>query len=92
MGQGQAVGERGEVMSKPIESRLICDEVVMNTERKFGAGDRYFPVWVMHFDGQWGPALFSDKQILAAMERAEANPEDIPPRKKRSLLDRLLGR
>ena len=77
-------------MKRPIESTLHLNESVPNTDRHFGSADRYYPLWVEDA-GRWQPALLTTGQLHEAILRAKGNPEDVPPRR-RSLLDRLLGR
>jgi hypothetical protein len=71
-----------------IRSRIIMSEAVENTARRFGASDRYYPVYVRR-GGEWVPALFTYHELTVAVERATVNPEDIPPRS--HLWRRVLG-
>lgn len=73
-----------------IEGKLYLQERVENKDRRFGSNKEYFPVIVRRFDGQEVPALFTDHDITAAIERAKVNPEDVPEDK--SFWDILLGR
>ena len=71
-----------------MRSEIHISEMVDNSERKFGSTLWYYPVWIV--DGeQKAPALFTKHQLDEAIERATANPEDIPERQ--SLLKRLFG-
>lgn len=50
---------------------------VTNTDRRFGAAQTYYRTDIRMGD-KVHPALFTWAQLVDAMERAEANPEDIP--------------
>jgi|TARA_E500000318_G_scaffold22530_1_gene22949 hypothetical protein len=53
-------------------------QLVENKERKFGAAEEYFAVWVENTKGKEYPLLFTDRELRVAIDRAEKNPEDIP--------------
>jgi len=61
-----------------MESTIKMNEIVFNSERRFGSAKEYYPALVEGSNGNKKPALFTEDQILLAMERAERNPEDIP--------------
>jgi len=74
-----------------MESRIVIDEVVENTERKFGSDTKYYPCKI-EISGKLGyseNALFTRNQIDEAIERAERNPEDIPEDK--TFWEKLIG-
>jgi len=52
--------------------------LVENTEKKFGAADEYFAVWVQNTKGKEFPLMFTERELRIAIERAEKNPEDVP--------------
>jgi len=70
-----------------IASRIELSEKVENKEFRFGQTDEYFPCMVITEDGE-RPALFTLDQIEVALERAQANPEDIP---KKGFLSNIFG-
>lgn len=66
---------------KRIDSKIILEERVPNTDRRFGAQAEYYPVYIEVEDGSLKPALFTKDQISVAMQRATLNTEDVPKRK-----------
>ena len=60
------------------KSTIYKKEAVANEGRKFGSAIEYFPCWIARMDGSEVPALFTQHQIVEAIERAAANPEDVP--------------
>lgn len=76
-------------MGYDIKSRIYISEAVDNRQHRFGQTTEYFPVVVVWEGGDEAPALFTRHQILEAVERARANPEDIPEAK--SLWDVIFG-
>jgi len=52
--------------------------VVENKDKKFGAADEYYAVWVENSIGLEYPLLFTQREVKVAMDRASKNPEDIP--------------
>lgn len=65
------------VKKQPVTSSiLICDPIV-NTGRKFGAARLYYPA-VIYRSGWTHAALFTEDQIMDAIERARKQPEDAP--------------
>ena len=56
-----------------IKSNLDMEEVVENTERKFGSNLEYYPCLI----NKEIVALFTEHEIEIAMKRAARNPEDI---------------
>jgi hypothetical protein len=73
---------------KRVQSVLYWSDAVDNTERRFGSDTRYFAAYVVDSDGNAKPAAFTRNELLVAMRRAEANPEDIG--KPAGALSRLL--
>lgn len=63
-------------MPKPTDSIIVATPVA-NLRRRFGAARIYYPAMVSRA-GQLRPALFTEDQLLDAMRRAEAQPEDAP--------------
>lgn len=61
-----------------MKSTIVMDEMVKNTERRFGSTNQYYPVKIENADGTEKNALFTLDQIEIAIERAELNPEDFP--------------
>lgn len=60
-----------------MKSVLYRDEVRINTERKFGSSDTYFPCRIVDADGNEMIGLFTGYEIDAAIERGVRNPEDV---------------
>ena len=73
-----------------MKSVICLSDAVENRERRFGAGNEYFPVRLEGFTH--AEALFTMDQIMVAMRRAEKNPEDVPPRTRRERLAAWLRR
>lgn len=71
-----------------ISSRIDLAEKVENQDFRFGQTDHYYPCMVETDAGE-KPALFTIDQIEVALERAQANPEDVP---KRGFLSTVFGR
>lgn len=63
-----------------IKYNIILEEQLDNTERIFGSGVSYYPVYVTKVNGEEVPALFTEDQINIAIRRAERNLEDMPKR------------
>jgi len=61
-----------------MDSKIDMNEIVNNTERKFGSWLHYYPSKVITEKGEDKHALFTQDQINEAIARAERNPEDIP--------------
>ncbi len=61
-----------------LESKIVTTEEVDNKERRFGSNLSYYPAYVVSVDGDEVPALFTEAQIEEAIDRATANPEDMP--------------
>jgi len=60
-----------------MKSVIHTSECVSNRKRRFGADPHYYPARVeFAFTSQ--RALFTEEQLLAAIERAKANAEDWP--------------
>jgi len=60
------------------DSLIKMNEVVDNTERKFGEILEYFPVQIETKDGSKTWAMFTENEIEIAITRADKNKEDIP--------------
>jgi len=61
-----------------MKSKILMDEVVENTDRKFGSAKKYYPIMVHDLSGYANPAMFTEDEIVKAMERAKKNTEDFP--------------
>ena len=72
-----------------IKSVIYLHEEVKNQDKKFGANDSYYPVYIKYTDGSYDAAFFTENDLKVAKERAEKNPEDVP--EKASLFWRLIG-
>lgn len=72
---------------KMATSKILFEDKVDNTDRKFGASLEYFPVKIVKNDGQEFWAMFTESEIDKAIERAVKNKEDIP----KSLWDKIFG-
>lgn len=53
-------------------------QLVENKDRRFGANNEYYAVWVENTKGKEYPLLFTEREVRVATERAQKNPEDIP--------------
>jgi hypothetical protein len=60
-----------------IKGKIYMNEVIFNTDRKFGSSDEYVQVYVVAEDGKLVPAFFTKKAIEEAMYTAYKNPEDV---------------
>lgn len=60
-----------------MRSQILVRDAVPNAERKFGSGLVYYPALV-HLEFATHRALFTENQILEAIERADKNREDWP--------------
>ena len=60
-----------------MKSQSHARERVPNTARKFGSAQDYYPAMV-HLPNVTRPALFTEAEIMEAIERARQNPEDVP--------------
>ena len=72
-----------------MSSRINLAEKVPNRDRRFGAATEYYPAIIVHGSRQM-PALFTPADISRAMQRADANPEDMPELR-RSLWQRIIA-
>jgi hypothetical protein len=64
-------------MSDKVLSVLYWSDAVENTERRFGSDNRYFLAYVIDTDGVPKAAAFTRDELLVAMRRGRANPEDM---------------
>ena len=48
--------------------------LVENKDKKFGAADQYYAVWVENTKGKEFPLLFTERELNIAIDRAEKNP------------------
>lgn len=69
------------------KSEIRMDEVVKNTERKFGEALEYYPVKIVNENGHETWAMFTENEIINATERAMKNKEDIP----KSIWENIFG-
>lgn len=65
-----------------MKSAIHVSDCVPNAARKFGSAKAYYPVRV-HLEFASHKALFTEDQIIEAIERAKLNPEDFPAAKPR---------
>lgn len=68
-------------------SKILFEDRVDNTDRKFGSSLEYFPVKIVKDDGQEFWAMFTEDEIVKAILRADKNKEDIP----QSIWQRIFG-
>ena len=61
-----------------MDSVIELKEVVENKDRRFGSNIYYYPCEIVLKSGKKENALFTESQILKAIERATRNPEDMP--------------
>jgi hypothetical protein len=71
-------------------SGIIVKTPKPNAQRGFAEATRYVPCWVRSQGGEWVPALFTERQIETACERAAQQPEDT--KQAPSLVARLLAK
>ena len=62
-------------MAKVKQGKVI---EVENTNRKFGANEKYYAIWTENSKKKELCLLFTEHQLIKASERALKNPEDIP--------------
>lgn len=74
-----------------IESNIVMKEGVVNTKRKFGEAQTYYPVYIEGDGGDPVPALFTANQIEVAIARAKTNMEDVPEQETGGFLSGLFG-
>ena len=74
-----------------IESTIKLEEKVDNKERKFGASQDYFPVYITSENDEPIPALFTGNQLKVAIDRAKINEEDVPQQDRGGFLSFIFG-
>jgi hypothetical protein len=62
-------------MSKVKQGKVIT---VTNKDRKFGANEEYYAIWIKDNKKQEKCLLFTGHQLTVAQDRAAKNLEDIP--------------
>ena len=62
-------------MAKVKQGRIIA---VDNKDRKFGANEKYYAIWIEDRKKQEKCLLFTGHQLTVAQDRAAKNLEDIP--------------
>ena len=62
-------------MAKVKQGKVIT---VTNKDRKFGANEEYYAIWIEDNKKQEKCLLFTKHQLAVAQERARKNIEDIP--------------
>jgi hypothetical protein len=62
-------------MAKVKQGRIIA---VDNKDRKFGANEKYYAIWIEDRKKQEKCLLFTGHQLTIAQDRAAKNLEDIP--------------
>lgn len=72
-----------------IQSKIFLREVKDNTQPAPNADFVYYPAYVISNAGEQIPALFTFEAIEAAVARAKAQPEDVPPLRAQSFWDWL---
>jgi hypothetical protein len=80
-----------ELTMQTILSLIKRSEKVKNKDSRFGACADYYPAYVELLDGVKVPALFTESQLMRAIERAGKNTEDINPTAP-SFFERLVKR
>lgn len=63
--------------NEPVASIMDMNEEVNNLKKHQLANATYFPCYINTKDNTVTPALFTERELRVAMERAEKNPEDI---------------
>ena len=69
---------RDWVFRREEKKMLKMKDGAPNKQRKFGSANFYYPCLVEDFNGHVRPALFTQEQLADALQRAKANPEDVP--------------
>ncbi len=62
-------------MAKVKQGKIIT---VDNKDRKFGANEKYYAIWIEDKKKQEKCLLFTRHQLIVAQDRAAKNLEDIP--------------
>jgi|TARA_R110002051_G_scaffold297051_1_gene363284 hypothetical protein len=62
-------------MAKIKQGKIIT---VNNKDRKFGANENYYAIWIEDNKKQEKCLLFTEHQLTVAQDRASKNLEDIP--------------
>jgi len=62
-------------MAKVKQGKIIA---VDNKDRKFGANEKYYAIWIEDRKKQEKCLLFTEHQLTVAQDRAAKNLEDIP--------------
>ena len=62
-------------MAKVKQGKVITDN---NKDRKFGANEKYYAIWIEDSKKREKCLLFTEHQLTVAQERASKNIEDIP--------------
>lgn len=73
-----------------VKGKIYETEVVENKNKKVQADSQYVVCVLEHADGSTDPLLFTDFDILKALKRARANPEDLPAPTP-TLFERFIG-
>lgn len=76
-----------------INSKLDQSDRLKNSDRKFGAAEYYYPIWISDTRGKEYFALFTEREVEVAKQRGEKNPEDVMPPKPlyRQALEKVLA-
>lgn len=61
-----------------IKNRIGDISIVQNKLKHFAANSQYNHIRIQLPNGQEKSALFTDKELLKGLDRAEKNPEDLP--------------
>lgn len=61
----------------PVQSIILLKEEVVNLEKHQLANPSYFPCYVQKKDDSKVPALFTQREIELAVDRAKKNMEDL---------------
>jgi hypothetical protein len=51
---------------------------IKNKDRKFGANEKYYAIWIENSHKKERCLLFTEHQLVTASKRAQKNPEDVP--------------
>jgi len=62
-------------MAKVKQGKVIT---VINKDRKFGANEEYYAIWIEDNKKQEKCLLFTEHQLMVGQNRAAKNLEDIP--------------
>jgi len=64
-----------------IKSKLYRKDKIENKDKRFGAADQYYPLWVEDKNGDQHFALFTTRELEMGLERGNRSPVNMKPYK-----------